>query len=362
MGHTRLTPLTQEGGEYDATVQTPPAHSQLLTRPDELTQARLNRSQEACLLAAADWVPNVMRCKNPYINSTLSAYGCGQCLPCRINKRREWTHRILLEALQYKENCFVTLTYGGTDGTEPTTLIPEHPRNFLKRIRKSIEPRKLRFYLVGEYGDKTDRPHYHIALFNHPTCSQGNTQYNRHGIKCCSTCQSISEIWGHGHILLGRLEPHSAAYIAGYVTKKMTRTDDIRLGNRHPEFARMSLRPGIGYDAMHEYASALLQYANDEDDVPAALRHGRKLLPLGRYLTRTARKLTGRPIDAPQTTIQKAQERLLDLQADAINACSGKNMGQFRREVFKNLIIEKYKGKVASLEARNKIYRKAKPL
>lgn len=323
----------------------------------------ISPSQRACYEAASDWVPNVMRCKNPYVNSALSAYPCGQCLPCRINKRREWTHRILLEAMLYKDNCFATLTYGGNDdGAEPTTLIPEHARNFLKRIRKSIAPVKLRFYLVGEYGDKSERPHYHVALFNYPTCARGNTQYNRNGIKCCSTCESVSKIWGHGHILLGRLEPHSAAYIAGYVTKKMTRTDDVRLGNRHPEFARMSLRPGIGYDAMHEYASSLLTHLPDGQDVPPALRHGSKLLPLGRYLTRAVRELTGREISAPETTIQKAQERLQDLQAAAIEATKGQNMAQFRREIFKNLIIDQYKGKHAQIEAKHRIFKPGKSI
>lgn len=119
----------------------------------------------------------------------------------------------------------------------------------------------------------------------------------------------------------------------------------------------MSLRPGIGYDAMHEYASALLQHLPDTEDVPSQLRHGSKLLPLGRYLTKAARSLTGRSVDAPETTIQKAQERLLDLQAAAIEATKGQNMAQFRREIFKNLIIEKHKGKVAQVEARNKIFK-----
>lgn len=350
----------KRGGEQDATVQTPAAHSEFRSGACRSEAPFvLSASQERCYEAASDWVQDViMRCKNPYVTSAMQAYGCGQCLPCRINKRREWTHRILLEAMQYEDNCFATLTYGGNeDGAEPTTLIPEHARNFLKRIRKAIAPVRLRFYLVGEYGDQSERPHYHVALFNYPTCRLGNTQYNRHGIKCCSTCESVSKIWGHGHILLGRLEPHSAAYIAGYVTKKMTRTDDIRLGNRHPEFARMSLRPGIGYDAMHEYASALLTHLPDQEDVPAALRHGSKLLPLGRYLTTAARKLTGREVEAPEATIQKAQERLQDLSNAAIEATSGKNMARFRRTVFKNLIIEKHKGKVAQVEGRHKIFK-----
>lgn len=75
----------------------------------------------------------------------------------------------------------------------------------------------------------------------------------------------------------------------------MTSKDDVRLYGRHPEFARMSLKPGIGADFMHEVASSHMEFnlASREVDVPSTLRHGGRMLPLGPYLTRKLRTYVG---------------------------------------------------------------------
>jgi len=84
----------------------------------------------------------------------------------------------------------------------------------------------------------------------------------------------------------------------------MTHRDDSRLLGRHPEFCRMSLRPGIGADMMHDVASELLHFSdvllNAQPDVPSGLRVGSKVLPLGRYLRKRLRVLVGRDDKAPQ--------------------------------------------------------------
>lgn len=75
----------------------------------------------------------------------------------------------------------------------------------------------------------------------------------------------------------------------------MTRFDDPRLGNRHPEFARMSLKPGIGAGVVEATAAVITRYnlLTPEGDVPVTLRHGDLEWPLGRYLRRCLRKHMG---------------------------------------------------------------------
>lgn len=303
-----------------------------------------------------------MLCRNPYVAKVGEAYGCGQCLPCRINRKREWTHRIILEASQYQHNCFATLTYSDEQLAEHCpngTLVPKHAQDWLKRIRFRIQPSKLRFFLVGEYGDETERPHYHAALFNFPTCRRGRSVFSRHSNRCCDSCDLVRETWGMGNIILGTLEPHSAAYISGYVTKKMTAKDDERLDGRYPEFARMSLRPGIGADAMHEVASQILTHYPDIDDVPTSLRHGKSIKPLGRYLTRYLRMLTGREKNAPQSVLDKKRQ---ELQALSEIAAVISPSPRHRRETFKYLVREENAQKALNMEGKQKLFKQRKAL
>lgn len=263
----------------------------------------------------------------------------------------------MLESLQHGDNAFVTLTYD--DEHLPFTpeglanLNPKHVQDWLKRIRKTWEPRKLRFYAVGEYGDVTERPHYHVALFGYPSCRFGFTSPNRDG-KCCPQCDAVRSTWGHGNILVGTLEVNSAQYIAGYVTKKLTAKDDYRLQGRHPEFARMSLRPGIGADAMHDVASVLMQFNLEETqvDVPSSLRHGSRLLPLGRYLRRKLRQYVGKDEKTPQEVLDAMVEEMRPLRQAAFD----------NSESFAQAIIKAADGKVARLEAKQRLNRKRKPL
>lgn len=190
---------------------------------------------------------------------------------CRIDRRRVWVHRMCLEALCHPESAFVTLTYDQEHLPHAGSLIPRDLQLWLKRLRKQVGP--VRFFGVGEYGDQTWRPHYHAAVFG---IGRGHSDL-------------VRETWGQGHTLVGDLTLHSASYVAGYVTKKMTGKDDERLGGRHPEFARMSLRPGIGALSIQRLAAALDGPAGRADiqhtgDVPGVLRTGGKLMPLGRYL------------------------------------------------------------------------------
>lgn len=285
-----------------------------------------------------------MICKKPFVQSN-HAYGCGQCLPCRLNRRRLWTHRIILEALVHPASSFVTLTYAPENVPDKGSLNPVDLQKFLKRLRfNSVQ--KLRFFGVGEYGDLTQRPHYHLALF---------------GLGKLDT-PLVDQSWGLGYVYLGDLTLQSAQYVAGYVTKKMTAKDDPRLQGRYPEFARMSNRPGIGALSIQQVADALSnRHGWDEistlGDVPHSLRHGGSVYPLGRYLRSKLRKAmnfeeTGQ---SKEESIRQSNE-LLSMFKDYFNDAP------LEAQTITQMIKEKSVQKIRNLEGRNRIYSSKKGL
>lgn len=207
---------------------------------------------------------------------------CGQCMPCRINHKRMWTGRLLLELAHTPvTSTFLTLTYS----TEPEgrNLVKDDAQAFLNRLRHRSGIGAVRYFMVGEYGSKTERPHYHAAIFGVPP-----ENYQK----------IFEETWGMGFVHTGLLEQKSAAYICGYCTKKMTQKDDDRLDGRNPEFSTMSKRPPLGAAGMIHIRNLLLgrqgcaALANHQD-VPGTFRIMGKQYPVGRYWTQWLRKEVG---------------------------------------------------------------------
>lgn len=293
-----------------------------------------------------------MLCKNPYMMER-HAFPCGQCMPCRIAKKREWMHRIMLEAKLHADNAFVTLTYNDDHVPRDGSLVPRDLQLWLKVFRKKLLPNTVRYFAVGEYGDVNERPHYHIALFGYPPCARGRTALNRAG-KCCTVCDLLSDTWNKGRVFVGSLEPESAGYIAGYVTKKMTSMDDERLRGRHPEFARMSRRPGLGVGYMDEVASTIMEHGLEtQEDVPTVLRHGSRLLPIGRSLRRKLRERIGRDPSTPPTVMAKMEAELSELRKKAYEDAPKYQ----KRDAFRNAIVEANDGRRVRNEARARIFK-----
>lgn len=260
-----------------------------------------------------------MLCVKPFVPRFGNLpFGCTQCHPCRINRRRLWAMRMLLESFKHGDSSFVTLTYSNIPQTAPcrvcktqchscrckehsVSLQKQHYRNFFKNFRPLVTSSKIRFFLVGEYGDQTQRPHFHAILFGIAPLIAGGVD-GLGGL--------VRKAWPHGHTYVGDATVDSMQYVAGYVTKKMTAKDDPRLNGREPEFARMSLRPGIGALAVDDIARAMgtdagLQQFIESGDVPLSLAVGRKSLPLARYLRRKLREKMGISPDSPKEAIQK---------------------------------------------------------
>lgn len=255
-------------------------------------------------------------CRKPYFNDGIP-YGCGQCTPCRINRARQWTTRMTLESYAHPYSAFITLTYENEHlpmTPNGPTLEPKDLQLFMKKLRKAW-PEKLRFYAVGEYGDQTFRPHYHIALFGYPHCDHVLHSNGRARNCNCPPCRTLAKYWKHGIITNGSLTPQSASYVVGYITKKMTKPDDERLNGRHPEFARMSNRPGIGVPGLIGLIDWLKNTKNGKffieqtGDVPREIVIGKKSLPLGRYLTDQLRKAVGLDEGCPEFILEELKKQ-----------------------------------------------------
>lgn len=200
-------------------------------------------------------------------------YGCGQCLPCRINKQREWVARLQLELATAPAAAFVTLTYDDEHLPEGEELQKRDVQLWLKRLRKITEPRKIRYFLVGEYGEEFGRPHYHAILF---------------GVSGVESHLLVNS-WTLGFVHVGTVGPGALSYVCGYVLKKMTKASNPLLEGRPPEFTLMSRKPGIGADAVSNLAAAYRtvpgQAALKQTGfVSRTVRIGPKVYPLGRYL------------------------------------------------------------------------------
>jgi len=164
----------------------------------------------------------------------------------------------------------------------------------------------------------------------------------------------VGSSWGFGDVDLGVLETSSAQYVAGYVTKKLTHSASSLLKGRHPEFSRMSNRPGIGGDALWEVADQWLRFnlENSQADVPSALAHGTRKLPLGRYLKRRLRKMVGRDEKTPQEILDQIKEEMRPVREAAFEASRS----------FAASIKEVNKGKIARVHARERLFKKGKSL
>jgi hypothetical protein len=142
---------------------------------------------------------------------------CGYCLLCREEQARQTAVRITHEAKSWKENSFLTLTYDEQSIPTHGSLDYSHLVKFWKRLRKQIG--QLRYYAVGEYGDKTLRPHYHACIFGHAFTS--DRIIVRTTPHLLWTSPTLNHIWGHGNVTVGALTFQTARYTASYVTKKL---------------------------------------------------------------------------------------------------------------------------------------------
>lgn len=173
---------------------------------------------------------------------------CGRCEGCKLERSRQWAIRIMHEAQGHELNSFLTLTYRDDQliygGAEHAILYPRHLELFWKRLRK-YSRKRFRYFACGEYGDKSNRPHYHACVFGLDFTDK-KLWSSKDGINLF-TSSALDACWTHGGCTIGDVTFESAAYVARYIMKKRLgwMSQYYKAEGVEPEFVRMS-RGGRG--------------------------------------------------------------------------------------------------------------------
>lgn len=235
-----------------------------------------------------------MRCKKP-IKANFTTVGCGQCMNCRINKQREITARLVLEQRTSHNAFFVTMTIAPEHEKQISngllTLQPDLLRRFLVSQRTRNPGGMFRYFAVGEYGDETERPHFHACVF----------------VDQSFRFADFMDGWRYGFMTVAPMNNERAAYTAGYTTKKMTSDIDERLYGRHPEFAIWS-RKALGTQAAHRlhqwyHTASGAEYLARYGDISTQVRIDGQIYPLARVLADKMRRWLDIPLTAKERAL-----------------------------------------------------------
>lgn len=241
-----------------------------------------------------------MNCTNPYfrvLERSPDPFGhadtgifvpCGKCLACRINRRREWTQRLLHEAVNAKTAYFITLTYDEAylplDKDGNPSVCKQDIQDFMQDLRNSFrEVKGIRYFIGSEYGD-LGRPHYHGILYNVPEsicdpCKdyvKGMPLTKKTGKFQSMINRRLNDIWKRGFATIGEMNRQRAGYCAKYFVDRREVPDGFT-----PNFSLMSRRPGLGCS----HAEAIkdkVRYFNSH----SLLTDNGKYVPLPRYYDR----------------------------------------------------------------------------
>lgn len=176
-----------------------------------------------------------MLCKNQVVgklpSGKLYLHPCGQCLPCRINDMRSWYVRTFFEIKKPERpfQYFLTLTYNDENLPPDGLCKKDHLKKFLNNLNTSFGL-SMRYFATADYGDESDRPHYHAILL-----STKKIQLNQ--------CERI---WKKGFCYLKKSTDFRIRYTIRYTIKKRVMSYD------EPGFFRL-ISKGWGDNFMQYY-------------------------------------------------------------------------------------------------------------
>lgn len=279
---------------------------------------------------------------------------CGRCIGCRLDRSLNWAVRCVHESKSHDENSFITLTINDkylnkTLNTSGTLVVADF-QTFMKRLRKTIAPKKVRFFHCGEYGSKLQRPHHHACLFGYDFPdkkiigqSQGKDVYSSN---------TLTKLWPLGFHTIGEVNFETASYVARYVLKKWSKDnlsstelyDQMKIfsdkelkkkyyGLKLAEYVTMSRRPGIGTNWITKFSSDI--YPNG-----SVIINGKKVKPPKFYDSKYE-------LDNPLKFAMLKGQRMLEAQQNSNNSPARLEV----RNDFKRLTVTNSRGLENDLES-----------
>lgn len=170
---------------------------------------------------------------------------CGHCSECLRKRASDWAFRVMSEFTGV--GCVLTLTYNDDNlvlaDSSTGTLVRSDLQKFVKRLRKYIQPTKIRYFGCGEYGGERLRPHYHLVVLGYCPDDLHYLKSTPKGTRLYNS-PTVSKLWGKGFITVGQVTEESVKYSCKYLQKL---TFDTSKSGNAPPFVCMSTRPGFGF-------------------------------------------------------------------------------------------------------------------
>lgn len=245
------------------------------------------------------------------LDGTQTYRPCGSCVGCRLGYAQDWSSRCIHEASFYDQNSYITLTFNNENLPKDGSIRKEHVKDFIRRLRKYVEPKKIRYFASGEYGSKLGRPHYHALVFGHDFNDKEIVKGARYHVwknrfkrtydHDLYFSRELEKIWPYGYNTVGEVTKESAGYVARYVAKKINGDrKKEHYGKKEPEFALMSRMPGIGRRWIEKFITDV--YPKDYYTI-----NGNKYRP-GRYYDSVCEKLYPKLWDKVKEKRRKAAD------------------------------------------------------
>lgn len=204
-----------------------------------------------------------MDCLHPIWLKSGDLVPCGRCPRCRRNRQRDWTLRLRAERDAADFTLWLTLTiapeYMDTLPDQTMCLSKEKPRHFFESLRKHYGSKVVfKHYLVSEYGDGTDRPHFHCLLFGYvPGAAPLDVLKTKNDVVDFITREG-STCWPYGFAYNKPLHFRVFGYITNYINKP----ELVDPEHPHPVRPFTCISQGIGESYMQRFDKS--QFANYE--------------------------------------------------------------------------------------------------